>query len=190
MKFNFINILIIIKLIFISNILPTKAAEEIIFYKGIFSRKILVKDLEEFIKTDKPNKKINNLIKLSNQKKEDVSKLIKQEFELPLVLTSNIINGKIGNVIIKRASKIIYPDKNKNPKISMPAIRSAIIKGIVIGGGKINLILFFKSYPNKVIAIDINSLSKTIQKVESMSDLINFFSNSPLEKLKESGSST
>ena len=190
MKIDFIKILIIIKLIFIGNIMPLKAAEEIIFYKGIFSRKILVKDLEEFVKTNKPNKKISNLIKLSNQKKEDVSILIKQEFDLPLVLTSNILNGKIGNVIIKRASKIIYPNKNKNPNISMPAIRSGIIKGIVLGGGKINLILFFKSYPNKVIAIDVDSLSKTIDKVESMSDLINFFSNSPLEKLKEGGSNT
>ena len=35
-----------------------------------------------------------------------------------------------------------------------------------------------------VVAINIDELEKVINKVESMSELVEFFSDSPLEKLK------
>ena len=79
-------------------------------------------------------------------------------------------------------SKIIYPIKLPDTAISIPAIRSAVISGIVIGNGKLTLIQFLKSYPNKTIAINIPALSKIISKVESVSDLVKFFSNSPLDQ--------
>ena len=55
---------------------------------------------------------------------------------------------------------------------------------------KINLIDFFKAYPNKNIAIDLNALSKTLKKVDSLKELIEFYSESPFKKLKDGRSST
>ena len=48
---------------------------------------------------------------------------------------------------------------------------------------------FLKSYPNKTIAINIPALNKVLNKAESMSELINFFSGSPLPEIKKSKAS-
>ena len=66
----------------------------------------------------------------------------------------------------------------------MLALRASIIQGIHRGNGKINLIKFFESYPTKTVILDVNALSKVMNKVESISELLEFFTNSPLEKIK------
>ena len=94
------------------------------------------------------------------------------------------MNSKIGTVILKRVAKIVYPNKRKETNITIPAIRSGVIQSLYIGEGKINLISFLKYYPNKTMAIDLTLLNDAVYKAESMSDLVEFFSNGPLEKLK------
>jgi len=47
-----------------------------------------------------------------------------------------------------------------------------------------------KGLPNKNIAIDLNALSKTLKKVESLKELIEFYADSPFKKLKDGRSST
>tara|TARA_Y100001968_G_scaffold332345_1_gene390187 strand:- start:3201 stop:3668 length:468 start_codon:yes stop_codon:yes gene_type:complete len=150
------------------------------------SRSISINKIEEFSKTNKASGTIKNLIELANENEEKIAKFINQEYEMPIVVTSKLMNSKIGNVIIKRISKFIYPIKTNDPKISIPAIRSGVIQGIYLGNGKINLIRFLKSYPNQTIAIDLASLNEVINKAESMNDLIDFFTNEPFEKLKTS----
>ena len=66
----------------------------------------------------------------------------------------------------------------------MLALRASIIKGIDLGEGSINLIRFFEGYPTKTVILDVNALSKVMNKVESISELLDFFTNSPLEKIK------
>ena len=66
----------------------------------------------------------------------------------------------------------------------MLALRASVIQGINIGNGEINLINFFEAYPTKTIILDVNALSKVMNKVESISELLAFFTNSPLEKIK------
>ena len=44
--------------------------------------------------------------------------------------------------------------------------------------------------PNKNVAIDLNALTKTLKKVESLKELIKFYADSPLKKLKDGRSST
>ena len=66
----------------------------------------------------------------------------------------------------------------------MLALRASLIQGIKLGNGKINLLHFFEAYPTKTIILDVNALSKVMDKVESISELLDFFTNSPLEKIK------
>ena len=68
----------------------------------------------------------------------------------------------------------------------MLALRSSVIKGLYIGEGKINLIKFFESYPTKTVILNVNALSKVMNKVESISELLKFFTDNPLEKIKKS----
>ena len=69
-------------------------------------------------------------------------------------------------------------------RTGMLALRASVIKGIDLGNGKINLIRFFEGYPTKTVILDVNALSKVMNKVESISELLEFFTNSPLEKIK------
>ena len=41
-----------------------------------------------------------------------------------------------------------------------------------------------EAYPTKTVILDVNALSKVMNKVESISELFDFFTNSPLEKIK------
>ena len=164
----------------------TKAAENIMIYKGTLSRTIPVNELEILAEQRKATGTLKNLMRITNQNQDEVSDLLSQEFDLPIVLTSKLLNSKIGNVIISRIGKIIYPNKYPGSKMSNPAIKAGVINAIVQGNGKLNMINFFKSYPNKNMAINYTALSKVINKVESMTDLVEFFTGSPLEKLKSS----
>ena len=69
-------------------------------------------------------------------------------------------------------------------------MRSGLLLSSFNNNQKINLIDFFEAYPNKNIAIDLNALSNTLKKVDSLKELIEFYSESPFKKLKEGRSST
>jgi len=58
--------------------------------------------------------------------------------------------------------------------------------GIARGEGKINLIRFFENYPTKTVILNAKALSKILNKVESINELLKFFTNSPLHKIKDS----
>ena len=161
-----------------------KGAEEVAFVSGVFRRNVSVKSIEMLSKGEEMKGFLGELSKISNEDAEEISTLLTQKVELPIVLTSKLMYTKIGEVILKRTAKIIYPLKVQKESVTIPAIRSAVIKGLVEGNGEINLILFLKAYPNKTIAVNVPGLFKVIKKVESISDLVQFFSQSPLEGLK------
>ena len=187
MNLNCKNILILIVLFLYPN---AKSAENIFLYKGNFSRKIKVDDLNKFKETKIPSNKLKNLIKITNQKEKELHKLLSYKVDVPVRASSKLMNSKIGEVFLSRLSKIIHTNKMLDKKLSIKAIRSAIILGSYKNNQKINLIDFFKSYPNQNVALDLNALNKALKKVESLKDLIDFYSNSPFKKLKDGRSST
>ena len=184
LKHNFIILL----LFFINP--NVEAAEKLYLYKGTFNRSIKIEELQNFKMTNKASTKLRNLIKLTNQKEKELLKILTIKIEVPIRTSSRLMNSKIGIVFLKRLSKIIYPNKISNKEISTKAIRSGILLSSFHNNQEINLIDFFKAYPNKNVAIDLNALSKTLKKVKSLKELIEFYSNSPLKKLKDGRSST
>ena len=79
---------------------------------------------------------------------------------------------------------MIHPPRAIDEETGMLALRASIIQGLDLGEGKINLIGFFEGYPTKTVILNVNALNKVMNKVESISDLLEFFTNSPLEKIK------
>ena len=189
MKLNNKNIFLTLLFIIFFNS-NAKSAERIFLYKGNFSRTINVEELNKFNLTKKPSKKLQNLIKITNQNNIDLHKILSYKIEVPIKASSRLMNSKIGEVFLKRLSKVIHPNKISNVKISTKAIRSGIIISSYKNNEKINLIDFFNEYPNKNIAIDLNALNKALEKVDSLKELIDFYSNSPFQKLKDGRSST
>ena len=184
MKFKYIILLIL----FFNQ--SAKGAENLFLYKGTFSRSIKIEELSKFKLTKKPSNKLKNLIKITGQKEKNLHKILSTKIEFPIKTSSKLMNSRIGEVFLSRLSKIIHPNKISNIKLSTKAIRSGLLIGSFNNNQKINLIDFLKAYPNKNVAIDLNALSKTLKKVDSLKELIEFYADSPFKKLKDGRSST
>ena len=121
MNLKYKNILLLILLFLIPN---SKSAETLFLYKGTFSRTIKIEELNNFYKLKVPSYKLKKLIKITNQNEENLHKILSYEIDIPLKTTSKLMNSKIGEVFLSRLSKIIYPNKTSNIKISIKAIKS------------------------------------------------------------------
>ena len=187
MNFKKQNILLLLFLFLYPRV---ESAERIFLYKGNFSRTIEIEELNEYVTTKKPSKKIQNLIKITNQNDKDLHKFLSYQIEVPIKASSRLMNSKIGEVFLNRLSKVIYPNKTSDIKTSIKAIRSGIILSSYKNNQSINIIDFFNEYPNKNIAIDLDALNKALKKVDSLKKLIDFYSSSPFKKLKDGRSST
>lgn len=184
MKFKYIILLIL----FFNQ--SAKGAENLFLYKGTFSRSIKIEELSKFKLTKKPSNKLKNLIKITGQKEKNLHKILSTKIEFPIKTSSKLMNSRIGEIFLSRLSKIIHPNKISNIKTSTKAIKSGLLIGSFNNNQKINLIDFLKAYPNKNIAFDLNALSKTLKKVDSLKELIEFYADSPFKKLKDGRSST
>ena len=183
LKHKYILLLVILFLI------PSaKSAETLFLYQGNLNRKIKIEELYEFKKTKIPSNKLKNIMRITGQNQKDLYKILSYEIEVPLKTSSKLMNSKIGEVFLSRLSKIIHPNKISNKKIGTKAMRSGILLGSYNNNQKINLINFFKAYPNKNIAINLNALGKALEKAESLKELIDFYSDSPFKKLKDGSS--
>ena len=161
-----------------------KAAEEIKITYSIFSRTIKVNSLKTFARKGESTRKLKKILKATGSTDKEIRTILNKEFEVPISVASKLVYSEIGNVFLTRLSSIIHPPKASDERTGMLALRASVIQGINLGNGKINLINFFESYPTKTVILDVSALSKVMNKVESISELLTFFTNSPLEKIK------
>ena len=189
-KMNFSKFLIS-KIIFILissqllfNISKANAAEEIKIIYNIFSRTIKVNSLKTFAEKGNSSRNLRRILKATGSPDKEIRSVLKKDFEIPITIASKLVYSEIGNIFLTRLSSIIHPPRADDERTGMLALRASVIQGIHIGGGKINLIKFFEGYPTKTVILDVNALSKVMNKVESISELLEFFTNSPLEKIK------
>ena len=163
---------------------PLHAATDVALVSGAFRRSIPVKEFEHLAETGEAIGLLGNLLELSGQNPQEVSQMLNQKLELPLVLTSRLINTRIGEAILRRTARIIYPIHSPEPGVSVPAIRAGVIGGLQSENG-LTAVSFLKSYPNAVLAVNLPALFGVIEKAESIAGLVQFFSDSPLDGLKE-----
>ena len=165
---------------------PTEvnAAEEIKIIYSIFSRTIKVNSLKTFAEKGDATKNLRRIFRATGSPDKEIRSILNKEFEIPITIASKLVYSEIGNVFLTRLSSIIHPPRATDERTGMLALRASVIQGINIGNGKINLINFFEGYPTKTVILDVSALSKVMNKVESISELFTFFTNSPLEKIK------
>ena len=163
---------------------PLQAATDVALVSGAFRRSIPVKEIEHLAKTGEAIGLLGDLLELSKQEPQEVSQMLNQSLQLPLVLTSRLINTRIGEAILRRVARIIHPIYTPEPEVSVPAIRAAVISGLQSEDG-LTAVSFLKSYPNAVMAVNLPALFGVIEKAESIAGLVQFFSDSPLDGLKE-----
>ncbi len=163
-----------------------KSAEQIKIVYSIFSRTIDVDSLKQYANGSKADKKLRRILNVTNSTDSEIINILNRDFDIPISIASKLMYSEIGNVILTRLSKIIHTANARNSNTGVLALRASIIKGLSSGDGKIDLIKFFDSYPTKTVILNVNALSKVINKVESISELLEFFTDSPLDKIKES----
>ena len=182
---------LIIKLFFILissqfffNVPKANAAQEIKIVYSIFSRTIKIDSLKTFAKDGDSTKKLKRILKATGSTNQEIRSVLNKNFEIPITIASKLVYSEIGNVFLTRLSSIIHPSKADDARTGVLALRASVIQGLNIGNGKINMISFFEGYPTKTIILDVNALSKVMNKVESISELLDFFTDSPLEKIR------
>jgi len=169
----------------IFNVSKANAAEEIKIIYSIFSRTIPVNSLKTFAEEGNSTRKLKRILRATRSSDKEIRSILNKDFEIPITIASKLVYSEFGNVFLTRLSSIIHPSKADDQRTGLLALRSSVIQGINIGNGKINLINFFEAYPTKTVILDVNALSKIMNKVKSISELLEFFTNSPLEKIKK-----
>ena len=158
------------------------AAENVVFVTGAFRRSIAVADLEYLADTGKARGLMVDVLMIAKQKPEEVSKLLKAELSIPLLLTSRLLSTRLGEALLARIAQIIYPLYAK--RAGIPALRAGVINALVATDGKLSAISFLKAYPVDEMEVSIPALLAVLQKAKSVSDLIQFFMESPLDGLR------
>ena len=166
------------------NVTKASAAEEIKIIYSLFSRTIKVNSLKKFAKEGDSTRQLKRILKATGSPDKEIRSVLNKNFEIPITIASKLVYSEIGNVFLTRLSSIIHPPRADDERTGMLALRASLVQGIVIGDGKINMLNFFDAYPTKTIILDVNALSKVMNKVESISELLDFFTDSPLEKIK------
>ena len=169
---------------FLFNVSKANSAEEIKITYSIFSRTIKVNSLKTFAQEGNSTKKLKRILRATGSNDKEIRSVLNKNFEIPITIASKLVNSEIGNVFLTRLSSIIHTPRADDEQTGMLALRASVIQGIRIGNGKINLINFFEGYPTKTIILDVKALSKVMNKVESISELLTFFTDSPIEKIK------
>ena len=175
---------ILINFQFLFDFSKANAAQDIKIIYGIFSRTIEVNSLKTFAEGGDSTKKLKKILNATGSPEKEIRSVLNKNFEIPITVASKLVYSEIGNVFLTRLSSIIHAPRADDERTGMLALRASIIQGINSGNGKINLIKFFESYPTKTVILDVSALSKVMNKVESISELLDFFTNSPLEKIK------
>ena len=179
-KLIFKFLLIIISNYVFFNVTKVKSAENIKIIYSVFSRTITVDSLKTFAKEGKSTKKLKRIFKATGTPDEEIKSILNNNFEIPITIASKLVYSEIGNVFLTRLSSIIHTPNAKDERTGMLALRSSVVQGINLG----NLINFFEGYPTQTVILNVNALSKVMNKVESISELLDFFTNSPLQKIK------
>ena len=176
--------LILITNQFFLTIPVVKSADNIKIIYSIFSRTISVDSLKSFAEYGYSTNNLRGILNATGSSDDEIRSVLNKDFEIPITIANKLVYSEIGNVFLSRLSSILHPDKANDERTGMLALRSSVIKGLYTGNGKINLVSFFESYPTKTVILNVNALSKVMNKVQSISELLDFFTSKPLEKIK------
>ena len=161
-----------------------ESAEQIKIIYSVFSRTVTTDSLKSFAEKGNSSKTLRKILRATGSSDDEIRLILNKNFEIPITIASKLMYSEIGNVFLNRLSSIIHTPRTNDKRTGMLALRSSVIKGLNSGNETINLVSFFESYPTKTVILNVNALSKVMNKVQSISELLEFFTSKPLEKIK------
>jgi hypothetical protein len=164
------------------------AAENLVFVSGAFRRSIAVADLELLARTGEVRGLLIDVLRFSRQDPAEMARLLNHSISLPVTLVSRLLNTRIGEALLERLAQVVFP--LRAPGVGLPALRSAVVMGLVNNQGSISAISFLQAYPAQELEVNIPALLAVVQKASSVTELVRFFSESPLDGLRKNGGET
>jgi hypothetical protein len=164
------------------------AAENLVFVSGAFRRSIAVADLELLARTGEVRGLLIDVLRFSRQDPTEMARLLNHSISLPVTLVSRLLNTRIGEALLERLAQVVFP--LRAPGVGLPALRSAVVMGLVNNQGSISAISFLQAYPAQELEVNIPALLAVVQKASSVTELVRFFSESPLDGLRKNGGET
>lgn len=161
---------------------PGQAAEQVVLVSGAFRRSIPMAEFETLATTGQATGLLGDLLRLGRQNPRQLSKVLNEKVTLPIPLVSRLLHTRIGEAVLDRVSVIVHP--TRSPQDGVAALRSAVVLGIAEGDGTLSALGFLKAYPTREMAVNVPQLLTLARKANSISDLIRFFSESPLDGLR------
>lgn len=162
-----------------------QAAQNVVFVSGAFRRSIPVADLVYLAETGQARGLLQDVLRLARQDPKTVAKLLNESVNLPVVLVSRLLNTRIGEVLLQRLAQIVFPLNAAS--VGLPALRSAVILGIADNTKGLSALSFLQAYPSQEMAVSLPALMGLMSKASSISDLVRFFADSPLDGLRGEG---
>ena len=160
----------------------SRAAENVVFVTGAFRRSITVADLVFLAETGQARGLMADVLAFAKQQPAEIAKLLKAELAIPLVLTSRLLNTRLGEAVLARLAQIVYPLYAR--AVGIQALRAGILNALAKGDGRISAISFLQAYPVDEMEVSIPALLAVMQKAKSISQLVQFFTESPLDGLR------
>ena len=162
--------------------LAGRAADNVVFVSGAFRRSISVADLVYLAETGQARGLMADVLALAKQNPAEIGKLLKADLSIPLVLTSRLLNTRLGEAVLARIAQIIYPLYAK--RVGIQALRAGVLNALAKGDGRINAISFLQAYPVDELEVSIPALLAVMEKAKSISQLVQFFTDAPLDGLR------
>lgn len=132
--------------------LPVLAAESVIVRKGFISFSVPVKDIKQFVDTQKPPLSLLGIYSLlSAEQKQQVLNAFNTQLKLSQETVKTVVNSEIGNEILDNFYSVMVSAKKQENNALKQAILTAAEdpKGLSILG-------FLEAYPRQTIDVDIN----------------------------------
>jgi hypothetical protein len=164
---------------------PALAAENLVFVTVAFRRSVPIADLDHLASTGEARGLLGDALRLGRQDPQAVARLLKESVELPVVLVSRLLNTRIGEAILARIARIVYP--LKAPGTGVPALRSAVVMGLANNNNRLNAVNLLQAYPTQEIEVNLPALITLMGQAQTISELVRFFSESPLDGLAGDG---
>ncbi|MEH2295837.1 alpha/beta hydrolase [Nostoc sp.] len=154
-------------------LLPSLAAEKIVFRYGLFEQSLPVADIRNYAETEKVSADLQSFLGYFSAKdKQKFRDTLQVKMPLDIAALDKVINTGMGKQILSFASQgTVFPTRSaiaRPDQGSIQALRSAIILGAKSPEG-LGLISFLEAYPSNQLVVDVSKIQKLVSMANSSS---------------------
>jgi Alpha/beta hydrolase of unknown function (DUF1400) len=140
------------------------AAEQVVVKYKIFRESISVAELTTFVETGEASSGLQSYLKTSQQKPEDVRRILGRETNVNVVTLDRALNNPVGNLLLDQISLAVHPPANA---ASRQAIRSALILS-ASQDNKVSLIEVIQKYPTAEVELEGERISQAYRQIDAI----------------------